>query len=82
MPAPYNGIVWPEKIDGIWEFYMPQVYSPGFDGMTTAMDYNFWFKFNGGQDEPETAPELRGHRQGAPTTTCTTRPTTATGRRC
>ena len=38
---------------------MPQVYSPGFDGMTTAMDYNFWVKFNGGQEEPETAPELR-----------------------
>ena len=27
--------------------------------MTTAMDYNFWVKFNGGQEEPETAPELR-----------------------
>jgi hypothetical protein len=59
MPAPKNGIYWPEKVDGIWEFYMPQVYSPGFDSMTTAMDYNFWFKFNQGKEEPETAPELR-----------------------
>ncbi len=64
LPAPYNGIAWPEKKDGIWEFWMPQVYSPGFDGMTTAMDYNFWVKFNGGQEEPATAPELRGIVKG------------------
>jgi hypothetical protein len=59
MPAPRNGIFWPEKVDGIWEFYMPQVYSPGFDSMTTAMDYNFWAKFNNAKEEPDTAPELR-----------------------
>ncbi len=59
MPSPSNGISWPVNIDGIWEFYMPQVYSPGFDSMTTAMDYNFWVKFNGGKEEPDTAPELR-----------------------
>src|SRR6476646_8887609 len=59
MPAPRNGIYWPQLVDGIWEFYMPQVYSPGFDSMTTAMDYNFWAKFNNAKEEPETAPELR-----------------------
>ena len=60
MPAPKNGIYWPrELVDGIWEFYMPQVYSPGFDSMTTAMDYNFWAKFNNAKEEPDTAPELR-----------------------
>jgi len=59
IPAPRNGIFWPEKVDGIWEFYMPQVYSPGFDSMTTAMDYNFWAKFNNAKEEPDTAPELR-----------------------
>lgn len=64
MPAPRNGIFWPQKVDGIWEFYMPQVYSPGFDGMTTAMDYNFWAKFNGAKDEPDTAPELRSIVKG------------------
>ncbi len=64
MPAPRNGIYWPQKVDGIWEFYMPQVYSPGFDGMTTAMDYNFWAKFNGARDEPDTAPELRSIVKG------------------
>jgi hypothetical protein len=64
MPAPRNGIFWPQKVDGIWEFYMPQVYSPGFEGMTTAMDYNFWAKFNGARDEPDTAPELRSIVKG------------------
>ena len=59
MPAPKNGIYWPQMVNGIWEFYMPQVYSPGFEGMTTAMDYNFWAKFNGAKEEPDTAPELR-----------------------
>jgi hypothetical protein len=59
MPAPYTGIGWPEKVDGIWEFWMPTVYSPGFDSTTMAMDYNFWFKFNQGKEQPETAPELR-----------------------
>src|SRR6478736_3827473 len=64
MPAPRNGIFWPQKVDGIWEFYMPQVYSPGFEGMTTAMDYNFWAKFNGGKEQPDTAPELRSIVKG------------------
>src|SRR6476469_303351 len=64
MPAPKNGIFWPEKVDGIWEFYMPQVYSPGFERMTTAMDYNFWAKFNGGKEQSDTAPELRSIVKG------------------
>jgi hypothetical protein len=64
MPAPRNGLYWPQKVDGIWEFYMPQVYSPGFEGMTTAMDYNFWAKFNGARDEPDSAPELRSIVKG------------------
>ncbi|NNG35329.1 polysaccharide deacetylase [Nakamurella aerolata] len=58
------GMVWPTKVDGIWEFYMQDVYSPGFakqgkNPMVTAMDYNFWIKFNQGKEQPETAPELR-----------------------
>lgn len=58
--APAKGIFWPQKVDDIWEFYMPYIYSPGFDGSVLLMDYNMWFKFNQGQDQPETAPELRG----------------------
>ncbi len=37
---------------------MPYVYSPGFDDMVLAMDYNFWVKFNGGD-------RAAGHRPGA-----------------
>ncbi len=55
----YTGIGWPKQVDGIWEFQMPYVYSPGFKGMVMAMDYNMWVKFNGAKDEPETAPQLR-----------------------
>jgi len=59
MNAPASGVYWPQKVDGIWEFYMPYVYSPGFEGMVVNMDYNMWVKYNGGKDEPETAPDLR-----------------------
>jgi hypothetical protein len=59
MNAPASGVFWPQRVNGIWEFYMPYVYSPGFDGMVVNMDYNMWVKFNGGADQPETAPELR-----------------------
>jgi hypothetical protein len=54
-----SGMVWPNLQQGIWEFQMPYVYSPGFDSMVLAMDYNFWVKFNNGADQPDTAPELR-----------------------
>jgi hypothetical protein len=55
----YSGIAWPKQVQGIWEFPMPYVYSPGFKSMVMAMDYNFWVKFNGGAEQPETAPQLR-----------------------
>ena len=42
---------------------MPYVYSPGFKDMVTAMDYNFWVKFNGGKDEPDTAPRTPPDRR-------------------
>jgi len=58
-PAPRNGIYWPQKIDGIWEFYMPYIYSPGFKGMVQAMDYSFWVNYNGGAEDPSSAPRLR-----------------------
>ncbi|RIJ69423.1 polysaccharide deacetylase [Nakamurella silvestris] len=58
-PAPRNGIYWPQKVDGIWEFYMPYIYSPGFKGMVQAMDYSFWVNYNGGAEDPSSAPALR-----------------------
>jgi len=59
MNAPTSGVSWPVRRDGIWEFAMPYVYSPGFGGMVVNMDYNMWVKFNGGKNQPQTAPELR-----------------------
>lgn len=64
IPAPYAGIAWPVQRDGIWEFYMPSVYSPGFDDSVMAMDYNMWIQFNQGEEDPSSAPELRGIVKG------------------
>lgn len=59
LPAPRDGIFWPERLDtGIWEFYMPQVYSAGLGGKVTAMDYNFWVKYNGAQKDVDVAADL------------------------
>lgn len=58
-PSSYAGISWPHKIDGIWEFPIPYVYSPPLGKHQTALDYNFWYTLNGAKDEPETA--RRGH---------------------
>ncbi|GEM_PF-633821 len=60
-----TGVHWPYSQDGIWQFEVPVVFSPAFDGpespakegddspIVTAMDYNFWAKINGAKDEPE-----------------------------
>ncbi|WP_072815872.1 polysaccharide deacetylase [Rhodococcus zopfii] len=55
MPAARPGISWPEKIDGIWEFPIPYVYSPPLGKHQTALDYNFWYTLNGAQEQPHTA---------------------------
>ncbi|GGL88565.1 polysaccharide deacetylase [Nakamurella endophytica] len=57
--APAAGVSWPVRTDGIWEFAMPYVYSPGFGGMVVNMDYNMWVKFNGGRTQPGTEKQLR-----------------------
>lgn len=60
-----TGVHWPYAQDGLWQFEVPVVFSPAFDGpespakegddspIVTAMDYNFWAKINGAQNEPE-----------------------------
>jgi len=54
---PGTGIAWPRIEYGVWEFHMPYIQSPALGGVT-AMDYNFWVKFNGGREQPERGPEL------------------------
>jgi hypothetical protein len=61
--SPYTGISWPTKENGIWQFPIPTIYSQafadaGFSPLVKAMDYNFWFKFNKAQEQPETQPQL------------------------
>ncbi|WP_420750601.1 polysaccharide deacetylase [Rhodococcus sp. O3] len=57
MPADRPGIFWPEKIDGVWEFPIPYVYSPPLGKRQTALDYNFWFTLNGAKEQPHTAKQ-------------------------
>lgn len=55
MPASQTGITWPRKVDGIWEFPIPYVYSPPLGKHQTALDYNIWYTLNGAKEEPATA---------------------------
>ena len=57
--SPTSGVSWPSKRDGIWEFYMPYVFTSAFPKGVINMDYNLWVRYNGGENQPETAPELR-----------------------
>ncbi|MFT4088648.1 MAG: polysaccharide deacetylase, partial [Gordonia sp. (in: high G+C Gram-positive bacteria)] len=59
MAADHPGIFWPAKKQSIWEFAIPYVYSPGLRRRQTALDYNFWYSFNGAKNQPRTAPKLR-----------------------
>lgn len=61
MPADKPGIFWPPKsrFNRIWEFPIPYVYSPALKANQTALDYNFWFTFNGAKNAPRSAPKIR-----------------------
>ncbi|WP_231702939.1 polysaccharide deacetylase [Tsukamurella asaccharolytica] len=59
FPAQRRGVVWPTKVDGIWEFPIPYVYSPTLRRAQTALDYNFWVTFNGANNAPGEAPKIR-----------------------
>ncbi len=54
---PGSGIAWPKQEYGVWEFRMQTTSSPTL-GNVMAMDYNFWYKFNKAQNQPERAPEI------------------------
>jgi len=55
---PVTGLIWPQQVNGLWEFGMPVVPVEATGGKNIAMDYNFWFKFNGARDEPTRATEF------------------------
>lgn len=52
MPASKPGVYWPTKINGIWEFPIPYVWSPPLKQRQTALDYNFWYSVNKATHRP------------------------------
>ncbi|UQE73997.1 polysaccharide deacetylase [Gordonia sp. PP30] len=59
MAARQPGIFWPEKTRGIWEFPIPYVYSPALKRRQTALDFNYWYTYNGARNRPKDAPRIR-----------------------
>ncbi|MFT3715764.1 MAG: polysaccharide deacetylase [Gordonia sp. (in: high G+C Gram-positive bacteria)] len=59
FPAATPGIFWPSKVRGIWEFPVPFVWSPPLKARQTALDFNFWYTYNGAKDRPKDAPKMR-----------------------
>lgn len=55
---PVTGLIWPQRLHGLWEFGMPVVPVEFTGSRMIAMDYNFWFQFNGARDEPARAAEF------------------------
>ncbi len=55
---PVTGLIWPQRLDGLWEFGMPVVPVQATNGKNIAMDYNFWYQLNGTRDEPARAAEF------------------------
>ena len=66
----HRASAWPRIEYGVWEFHMPYIQSPALGGVT-AMDYNFWVKFNGGREQPDRGPNW-APRCWTPIATCTT----------
>ncbi|UVS77012.1 polysaccharide deacetylase [Actinokineospora sp. UTMC 2448] len=54
-----DGIAWPYREHGIWQFPMPSVRVPGVGHKKTIMmDYNLWYVQNKARNEPQRAEEF------------------------
>jgi len=54
-----DGIVWPEREKGIWEFRVPIVRVPALDLRKVVMqDYNLWYALNGAEEDPSRDEEF------------------------
>jgi hypothetical protein len=54
-----DGVAWPSKKDGMWEFWVPVVKVPALGNkMVTMQDYNLWYAMNGAKEEPGKDAEL------------------------
>jgi hypothetical protein len=48
-----DGIAWPDRRAGLWEFRVPVVRVPALSGRKVVMmDYNLWYALNGAKEEP------------------------------
>jgi len=54
-----NGVAWPTKIHGVWEFPMPEIKVPALGRKVIMMDYNLWYSYNGARNEPSQAGRFR-----------------------
>jgi hypothetical protein len=54
-----DGLAWPEKRAGVWQFWMPLVRVPGLKNRKVIMmDYNLWYAMNRARDDPARAAEF------------------------
>jgi hypothetical protein len=54
-----DGVSWPTKQDGIWEFWMPEVRMPAIaNKKVVMMDYNLWYALNHAKDDKSRRDEF------------------------
>lgn len=54
-----DGLAWPDKQQGMWEFWMPLVRVPALNNRKVIMmDYNLWFAMNKAKDDAARGPEF------------------------
>jgi hypothetical protein len=53
-----DGVAWPEKQGGIWEFWMPELRMPAIDKKVVMMDYNLWYSLNRAKDDKSRRDEF------------------------
>lgn len=53
-----DGVGWPDKQNGVWEFPMPSVRVPALNKKVIMMDYNLWFSLNQARDDKSRRDEF------------------------
>jgi hypothetical protein len=54
-----DGVAWPDRQNGVWEFWMPIIKVPGLNNhKVIMMDYNLWYTMNKARDDASRAAEF------------------------
>jgi hypothetical protein len=54
-----DGLAWPDKVLGVWAFWMPLIRVPGLNNhKVIMMDYNLWFAMNKAKDDASRSAEF------------------------